>query len=190
MTTDTNTPLTIHPDPHSYYRADQFRIVHIEWNVAVDFDERVLHCKAEYTLSGPVTTLDLDMRNLVIQAVSADGNDETKYRLHPSHPVLGSRLTLTAKQPFSHFLIVYKTSPHASALRGSRPSRPGPLSPFSSARARCCTRGRGYPVRTRRACDRASALSCWCPALCEGSSPRPSTSVERRTTLCASSAGR
>jgi aminopeptidase N len=111
------------PDPHSYFRTDQPRLQHVEWAAAVDFDTRMLECRAVLTFdrSGVV---DLDTRDLNIETVTtSSGSTKLEYELAPAEPVIGSRLRVHMVDGDRSVAITYLASPTASALQWLTPEQ-------------------------------------------------------------------
>ena len=133
-------------DVHSWSRPDQVRVRHLDLNLDVHFDRRVLEGSVILRcdrLSGD--ELILDTRGLTIQAVDNCGS----YELGAADPVLGAPLKIRLlDEPWVR--VHYSTDPGASgfstALRA--PGRQGPDHSRHSDRHREW-RGRGYPESAR-----------------------------------------
>ena len=112
-------------DPHSYADDNQPRTRSFDWKASVDFATRTI--RAEVTLSfvspaagGP---LDLDTRDLTIDAVVDPGGKPLAYTLHGADPILGRRLEVTVPAGATSIVIRYRTSPEASALQWLTPEQ-------------------------------------------------------------------
>ncbi|MDO8599578.1 MAG: M1 family metallopeptidase [bacterium] len=133
------------PDPHSYFRTDQPRLVHVDWIANVDFHSRTLGCTAllKFDRSGIV---DLDTRDFEILAVttgtevavSPEDEMPLKYELAPAEPIIGSRLRVTMPDSVTRICITYRTSPNASALQWLTPAQTaGKQHPFLFSQGEC-----------------------------------------------------
>ena len=109
-------------DPHSYADAEQPSVQLLTLDLQVDFENKALEGSAELQLDraadGPV---DLDTRDLSIQAVEDAEGQPLQYTLHPSEGFMGARLTVQASG--DAIVIRYRTSPTASALQWLLPAQ-------------------------------------------------------------------
>lgn len=112
------------PDPHSYADDTQPSTKRLTWKAWVDFAERRLKGEAllalDSTRGGP---LDLDTRDLEIQAVETGDGKPIPHALHAPMPILGSRLRVELPQGAALVRIRYRTSPQASALQWLSPAQ-------------------------------------------------------------------
>lgn len=112
------------PDPHSYCDDRQPETESFAWSAAVDFATRTLTGAVELALRGPSTgAIDLDTRDLTIDAVLDGAGEPLPYQLHPAEPILGSRLAIELTRPTRTIRIRYRTSPDASALQWLAPAQ-------------------------------------------------------------------
>jgi leukotriene-A4 hydrolase len=110
-------------DPHSYCDDTQARTKHIVLTAKVDFETRSLAGTAQLVFDQPYRgPLDLDTRDLTIEAVEADGAAE-RWQLHAAEPYLGQRLSIEIPSPATGVTIRYRTSPDASALQWLAPAQ-------------------------------------------------------------------
>ncbi len=104
-------------DPHSYADLSQGRVEHLEWKAALDFGARVITAEATLVLAskthGP---LDLDTRDLSIEAVTTMDGKPLEHELAKPEPIFGSRLRVELPRGTKSFKVRYRTSPQASAL--------------------------------------------------------------------------
>lgn len=109
-------------DPHSYTDPEQGTIRHIDLDLDVDFDNQCLTGSVELRFaearSGP---LDLDTRDLTIEAVESSAGDPLKWELGEAKGFMGSRLVIQRPSPVESIHIRYATSPQASALQWLEP---------------------------------------------------------------------
>ncbi|HXU69332.1 MAG TPA: M1 family metallopeptidase [Polyangia bacterium] len=116
-------------DPHSYADDEQAAVEHLSWDVDVDFESRTLQCSADLRLRGASDLVDLDTRDLTIEAVD-DGKSALGWELAEAQPILGARLRVHANGA-TRVRIRYRTSPTASALQWLTPAQTaGGVQPF------------------------------------------------------------
>jgi leukotriene-A4 hydrolase len=111
-------------DPHSWCDDTQPAVEHLKWHARLDFDARVITAEATLALRRPANEgpLDLDTRELTIEAV-LDGRGEPRaFELSPPAPILGSRLRIQLRAGDTALVIRYRTSPDASALQWLAPA--------------------------------------------------------------------
>ena len=105
-------------DPHSYADLTQARTASIAFELAVDFEARVLAgeivLKFHGAASGP---LDLDTRDLTVVSVTALSGEPVRFELAAAEPILGSRLRIDLPAGSTGVRIRYSTSPQATALQ-------------------------------------------------------------------------
>ncbi len=111
-------------DPHSYADLSQGRVEHLEWKAALDFGARVITAEATLVLAskthGP---LDLDTRDLSIDAVTTLDGKPLPHELAKPEPIFGSRLRVELPRGTKSFKVRYRTSPQASALQWLTPAQ-------------------------------------------------------------------
>ncbi len=115
-------------DVHSYSRPSQVRARHLDLDLNVDFDRKILEGSVEVhfdTLSAG--DLLLDTRGLTIQSVEhADS-----FELGPADPVLGAPLRIVTAVDTDWVRVYYSTSPAASGLQWlDAPQTAGRQHPF------------------------------------------------------------
>ncbi|HEX6836131.1 MAG TPA: M1 family metallopeptidase [Polyangia bacterium] len=116
-------------DPHSYADDAQPAVEHLSWDVDVDFASRTLACTAELRLGDGGEAIDLDTRDLAIEAVD-DGAAPLRWELAAAEPILGARLRV-ALGGARVVRIRYRTSAAASALQWLTPAQTaGGVHPF------------------------------------------------------------
>ena len=117
-----------HMDIHSWSRPDLIRIRHLELDLDVSFDRRVLQGSATLhldRLSGD--ELVLDTRALQIHSV----DNAAGFELGAAHPVLGAPLRIRLRPDARWVRVHYSTSPRASGLQWlDPPQTAGKLHPF------------------------------------------------------------
>jgi leukotriene-A4 hydrolase len=109
-------------DPHSYADAAQPGTTVLHLDLTVDFEAQVLRGTATLELERPAEgALDLDTRDLDIQAVTDGEGHPLGFTLHPAEGFMGSRLTIEA--PGDRVQITYATRPTATALQWLAPAQ-------------------------------------------------------------------
>ena len=118
-------------DRHSYAEPALVRTTHLELDLALDFDQKVLAGSATHTLAWTDADdrLVLDTRDLTVLGVegqTADGWEPLEYTLATADAELGSALTIaTAGHP--RVKVEYRTAPTATGVPISwRPSSANP----------------------------------------------------------------
>jgi aminopeptidase N len=112
------------PDPHSYADGAQPRVVHLDLDLAADFDRHVLSGTAVLTLGSPSEgTLDLDTKGLAIREARTEGGAAVPFSLADEDPILGRKLSLELPSGTRRVSITYETSPEAVALQWLDPAQ-------------------------------------------------------------------
>ncbi len=109
-------------DPHSYTDPDQGTVSHLDLRWIVQFPGQRLVGEATLRTAEPgAGPLDLDTRDLAIEAVvDADGAD-IPWTLHDPEDWMGARLVVDRPAGTTSFTVRYRTSPQASALQWLEP---------------------------------------------------------------------
>ena len=107
-------------DPNSFAQPEKVRIEHIDLDLGVDMDARVLRGSALYRLQWldeRASELVLDTRGIDIRSVQGlDGKKwrDLKFKLDDEDAMYGSALRITMKQQLPQVRINYATRPEAS----------------------------------------------------------------------------
>ena len=130
-------------DKFTYANYDEVRVTHLDLNLDVNFDAKVLDGIA--TLDFERVTPDADMlvldtKDLLIKSVRifADGKPEggTDYVIDPADKVLGEALRIPLTEKTDQVLISYRTSPTAEGLQWLSPEQTaGKEKPFLFSQA-------------------------------------------------------
>ena len=115
-------------DIHSWSRPDLIRVRHLELDLDVDFDRRVLEGSATLHLDRLAgSELVLDTRGLEIHSVE----NAASFELGAADPILGAPLRIELRPDASWVLVHYTTSPAASGLQWlDPPQTAGKVHPF------------------------------------------------------------
>ena len=126
---DTGTGIVSGADYHSFANTDDYRTRHIELNLTVDFERRVLGGEARLHLdrmNDANNPLVLDTRGLQISSVRA-GNDgefsDAPFSIGEESADLGAPLTIEMPAAATEVIIRYETSPDALALQWLEPQQ-------------------------------------------------------------------
>jgi aminopeptidase N len=118
-------------DPHSYADLDQARTRSIDLAIRVDFATRTLDGEIALHFHEPGDgPLDLDTRDLRIDAVTSLEGAPLRHELAAAQPILGSRLRVTLPGRIAGVRVRYGTSPAASALQWLEPAQTAGGQPF------------------------------------------------------------
>ncbi len=121
-------------DPHSYADLAQGAHTHIDWEVEVDFEARVLRCVATLKLDRAANgALDLDTRDLDIESVTDGAGNVLDFELvepDAAFGFMGAKLTVRRTLPTDTVVIRYTTAPGASALQWLEPALTAGDQPF------------------------------------------------------------
>ncbi len=116
-------------DVHSYANPGEVRVRHVDLDLTVNFERKVLQGVAILGLtrvaSGQVP-LKLDSRDLKIKSVEAASDEgelfkKVSFKMGKSDRFLGSPLTVSLPQNADRVRITYETSPKASGLQWLKP---------------------------------------------------------------------
>lgn len=115
-------------DPHSFSEPRKFRLRHVDLDLSVSFESRLIEGAATLEFerfAGAGDVLVLDSRDLEIHSIEGSGDRATfvplAYRLEPRHPILGSALRIQVAPGHRFVRIAYATSPGATGLQWLEP---------------------------------------------------------------------
>jgi len=118
-------------DFHSFANPEHVRVRHVDLDLQVDFDKRII--KGEATLRIERTSADrrqdlvLDTRGLTIRSASssAEGEEFLKadFTLGDHDPILGRALTIRLPEKVKAVRVQYETGPNSAALQWLTPSQ-------------------------------------------------------------------
>jgi len=121
---------TIKDDKFTYANYDKIRVTHIDLNLDVNFDAKVLDGTATLDITrvnGGAEVLILDTKDLTIKTVNtfAGGalEGESGYALQEADTVLGQALTIPISDKTDQVKISYTTSPKAEGLQWLSPEQ-------------------------------------------------------------------
>ncbi len=113
------------PDPHSFSQPNVAVVKHLDLNLIVDFEKKILSGSAtlDIELKNNATQIILDTRDLNIEKVVLDDGSEAKFELGDEVKYLGRPLTINLKQEASKLTVFYSSSPDADALQWLSPAQ-------------------------------------------------------------------
>jgi len=123
-------------DPHSYADIAQPQTRSIDLTLRADFDRRILEGEIALHFRAPgVGPLDLDTRELRIDAVTLLDGTPLPHDLFAPEPILGARLRIDLPRGAEGVRVRYATSPAATALQWLEPSQTAGGQPFLFSQA-------------------------------------------------------
>ncbi|MCP3964140.1 MAG: M1 family metallopeptidase [bacterium] len=105
-------------DIHSVARPTEIAVSHLDLDLSVDFEKRVLTGRASLTLDrrAPADAVFLDTRDLEILSVTLDDGTEPNFELGEDRPFLGRGLRVEVTPETRVVHVDYRSSPDAAAL--------------------------------------------------------------------------
>ena len=157
-------------DPHSYNDDTQVETESLSLIARVDFATKTLHAEATLTFRAPGGgALDLDTRDLAIDAVADQDGRALAFVLHPAEPILGARLAIALAARHARGA-ASATAPRPTPRRcsGSTPRRPrGGRHPFLFSQCQAIHARSVVPLQdTPRAAHPLHAPSSTCRGRC------------------------
>lgn len=113
-------------DSHSFSRPSEALVKHLDLNLQVDFDNKVLTGKASWTIDNlsDADSIVFDTRGLEIKRVSlSDTTKEAEYAIGPEDNLLGKALKIKINKDTDRVTIWYSTSPDAAAVQWLNPQQ-------------------------------------------------------------------
>ncbi|MCK7589867.1 M1 family metallopeptidase [Subsaxibacter sp. CAU 1640] len=104
-------------EPHSYAQPNEAVIKHLDLNINVDFEAKVITGTATYDIqNNRASTIILDSKYLDILAVKADGK-ETSFNLGEMDEMLGQPLSIAISEDTKTISVTYNTTDKTEALQ-------------------------------------------------------------------------
>ena len=104
-------------EPHSYAKPNEAVITHLNLDIDVDFDKKIISGTATYDIrNNNATEIVLDTKHLNIINVQADGKG-TPFKLGEIDEQLGRPLTITINEGTQKISVLYKTTDKTEALQ-------------------------------------------------------------------------
>jgi leukotriene-A4 hydrolase len=117
--TDAQTAIVYAEPIHSYAEPNKAVVNHLDLDVAVNFEEKVIEGSATYDISvrKGVEKIVFDTRNLEIKGVMVDGVSTEDFWLGPEKPWMGIPLEIKVSDTTKSVTIEYATTDGADALQ-------------------------------------------------------------------------
>ena len=111
--------------PHSFARPDEAAIKHLDLDLTVDFEAKILSGQATLTLDRKpaAKAVVLDTRGLKIAKVSSADGRKLEWKLGEDKGAMGQSLTIELPAGVNKVAIEYATSPSAEALQWLSPEQ-------------------------------------------------------------------
>ena len=115
----------LNEDAHSYANFNDVRITHMNLNLTVDFQEKILDGKVDVSVDNYTNAkqLILDSKDLTIHKVLLDDSIKTSFSLGDVSEIFGQPLTIDVESTTKVVSIYYTTSPDAEALQWLTPEQ-------------------------------------------------------------------
>jgi leukotriene-A4 hydrolase len=113
-------------DPHSYANSDKAIIKHLDLNLKVDFDKKILTGFATWTIDNIAKTDEIifDTKGLYISKILVDNSkEEVLFSLGDEDEFLGQALSVQIKPETKKVTIYYSTRADAAALQWLNPEQ-------------------------------------------------------------------
>ncbi|QCR24952.1 aminopeptidase [Pontibacter sp. SGAir0037] len=126
MSTTEENSGTLPRDVHSYSKPTEAVTKHLDLDIAVDFEQKIISGTATYQIENLAKTdeIILDARDLQIEKVFlGDERTETTFKLGEAKEPFGQPLSIAIKPETKSITIQYSTSPEAAALQWLNPQQ-------------------------------------------------------------------
>ncbi|MGM0581011.1 MAG: M1 family metallopeptidase [Bacteroidota bacterium] len=106
-------------DPHSYANPQQAIITHLNWDAEIDFENKAILAVAQFDIQKNPNAKEiiLDTKNLDIEKVWGNENENLMFQLKERNETLGQALHIPLSKEIKTISIQYKTSQNAEALQ-------------------------------------------------------------------------
>ncbi len=110
-------------EPHSHAQPNEAVITHLDLDIKVDFNQKIISGKASYDIEhNKATEIILDSKYLDIEKVEADGV-ATEFSLGSFDEQLGKPLKIAIKEETKKISVYYKTTDKTEALQWLNPQQ-------------------------------------------------------------------
>ena len=142
-------------DKFTYANYDEVQITHLDLDLDVNFDAKVLDGMATINfkrLKPSAKTIVLDTKDLLIKAVATSTSDEdwrpADYTLGEADKILGTKLTVNIGENDRYLRVSYRTSPEAEGLQWLSPAQTaGKKKPYLFSQAQALNARTMTPVQ-------------------------------------------
>ncbi len=154
-------------DIHSFGEPNNAIINHIDLDLNVDFEKKIIAGTAILTIENKTggNELLLDSRDLDIKGITLDNGEATSYSLADPVEYLGSKLTVRINPETKKVNITYATSPSAAALQWLEPSQTaGGKKPFLFTQSQAILARTWIPLQDSPGIKFTYSATIKCPA--------------------------
>ena len=110
-------------DTHSYAQPSQAVITHLDLDIYIDFNQKIISGTANYEIENNNSSeIILDGKNLDIEKIQEDGNN-TEFSLGEFNKLYGQALIINIKKSTKRISIHYKTTAKSEALQWLNPQQ-------------------------------------------------------------------
>lgn len=110
-------------EPHSYALPNEAAITHLDLDIDVNFETKIISGTATYDIeNNAATEIILDAKNLVIEKVQADGV-ETEFSLGDYEESMGQALKISIKEDTKKITVFYQTTDKTEAIQWLNPQQ-------------------------------------------------------------------
>lgn len=112
-------------DPHSFAQPQEAAVTHLDLDLTVDFESKMLTGKVVYRLqkAAGARQIILDVKDLVIQRVVLNDATPGAFYLGPEKLYLGQPLVIPISPDTEHITVYYQTTAAAAALQWLTPEQ-------------------------------------------------------------------
>jgi len=108
-------------DYHSYANTEQVKVIHLDLDLAINFEQKKLSGSVTLSLkhqtSVAASELILDTRDLTIERIEGENAQTLNYKILDQNQILGRCLVVELPQGDNQVKIYYQTSPQAEGLQ-------------------------------------------------------------------------
>ncbi|MCK5279376.1 MAG: aminopeptidase, partial [Cyclobacteriaceae bacterium] len=112
-------------DPHSFSQPEEAVVKHMNLDLQVDFDKKIIIGNAEIEIerSADAQKIILDIKALKIHEIKYEQGDLADYTIHEKDQYMGSALEIPLKVTDNKVIISYSTGQSAEALQWLKPEQ-------------------------------------------------------------------
>ncbi len=137
-------------DIHSFANTDKIQMYHLELDLKVDFERKILLGSALIHFENPrkVQELILDTDQLNIKRVRLDNGEDASFKIGKTVKYLGEPLIIQIQPDTKAVAIEYETSPEAAALQWLTPEQTASKkAPFLFSQSQCILARSWFPCQ-------------------------------------------
>lgn len=110
-------------DIHSYARPEEAKVKHIDLDIYVDFENKIItgKSKVHFDATEDAEYLTLDTRGLRIKSIWQENGNEAQYELGREDKIFGTPLKIAIEEESNFVTVIYETEPGAEALQWLSP---------------------------------------------------------------------